>query len=130
MKPTNNKENFMKRILALSLLVISSLASAATMSDVVGSYKISNPDLPVLTIVTIKADGAVKLTEQSPYGKLECSGKAKLKADVLTSEVKCEDGQEFTQRINLKNVKSFGKFSALVYSSLYGQEVKMNFEKI
>jgi hypothetical protein len=75
-------------------------------------------------------NGAVKLTEQSPYGKLECSGKAGIKADILSSKVKCEDGQEFTQKINLKGVNSFGKFSAPVYSSLYGQEVVMNFEKI
>lgn len=120
----------MKTLLALSFLVTSSFASAATINNIVGSYKISNPDFPVLTIVTITANGKVRLTEQSPYGKLECSGKAKLKSDILTSEVKCEDGQEFTQRINLKNVKSFGKFTAPVYSSLYGQEVEMNFEKI
>lgn len=119
-----------KFLFTLSFLVISNLASAATISNVVGSYKISNSDFPVLTIVTINANGTVKLTEQSPYGKLECSGKANLKSDILTSHVKCEDGQEFTQRINLKSVKSFGKFSAPVYSSLYGQEVEMNFEKI
>ncbi len=114
----------------LITLTFTQFASAASLSDLVGGYKITHAQIPALTVVSIKADGSVKLTEQSPYGKLECKGKATLKANILTSKVKCEDGQEFSQKINLKGVTTFSKFSAPVYSSLYGQEIVMNFEKI
>lgn len=120
-----NKLSFV--IIAISF---STLASAASLKNLAGSYKISNPDLPVLNIVTVDVKGNVKLTEQSPYGTLECKGKGAIKGDVLESVVKCTNGSNFTQRINLKNVKSFSKFSAPVYSSLYEQEVVMNFERL
>jgi hypothetical protein len=108
----------------------STFASAASLKDVAGSYKISNPDLPVLNIVTVDINGNVKLTEQSPYGTLECKGKGVIKEEVLESFVKCTNGASFTQKINLKNVKNFKKFKASVYSSLYEQEVEMNFERL
>lgn len=120
----------MKSLIALSLLALSNLASAASLTDLVGSYKISNSDLPILNVVTVNANGAVKLTEQSPYGTLECAGKASLKSDLLTSKVTCTNGQSFTQKINLKDVKNYNKFSAPVYSSLYEQEIVMNFERL
>jgi len=111
-------------------MFFSAIAGAATINDIVGSYKISNPDLPVLNIVTIDAKGNVKLTEQSPYGTLECKGKGTIKADILESNVKCTNGASFTQKISLKNVKNFSKFKAPIYSSLYEQEVEMNFERL
>ncbi len=119
-----------KFMFAFSLLALAQLASATTLAELAGSYKISSNDIPVLNIVTIDAEGNVKLTESSPYGKLECKGKAKLNADVLESSVKCANGQEFIQRINLKGVKSLDKFKADVYSSLYNAELKMDIEKL
>lgn len=119
-----------KLLLTILAISFSTLASAASLKDIAGSYKISNPDLPVLNIVTVDVKGNVKLTEQSPHGTLECKGKGTISADVLESAVECTNGSSFTQRINLKNVKSFTKFSAPVYSSLYEQEVIMNFERL
>lgn len=118
--------------LSFVLLTISfsTLVNAASFKDLVGSYKITNPDLPVLNLVTVDINGNVKLTEQSPYGTLECKGKGTIKGDVLESFVKCTNGTSFTQKINLKNVKNFAKFKAPVYSSLYEQEVEMNFERL
>lgn len=121
----------MKRsLMVLSLLALSNLANAASLTDIVGSYKISSPDLPILNVVTINAKGAVKLTEQSPYGTIDCKGKATIASDVLSSDVTCTNGQTFTQKINLKGVKNYSKFSAPVYSSLYEQEIVMNFERL
>ena len=114
----------------LIALSFSQFASALTLNDLVGSYKITHPELPVVNLVRISADGKIALTESSPYGKLECSGKAKLVNDQLSSAVKCTDGQKFTQKINLSGIKNLKKFKATVFSSLYGQEVEMNFERL
>lgn len=110
--------------------MIATVAGATTLTDLAGSYKITNPDLPVLNIVSIDAKGNVKLTEQSPYGTLECKGKGKIKNSVLESSVTCTNGTSFTQKIFLKEVKNLNKFKAVVYSSLYDQEVEMNFERL
>ena len=119
-----------KLLLVLSITALSNIAGAATLANIAGSFKATSTEFSVLNIVTISAQGDVKLTEQSAYGRLECTGKGTLRADILSSSLKCEDGQTFNQRINLKNVKNFNKFSANVYSSLYGQEVELNFERI
>lgn len=121
----------MKKLsLAVLLISVSTIVSAASIKDVVGSYKITHTDLPILNIVTVDINGNVKLTEQSPYGTLECKGKGTIKNDILSSKVTCTNGSDFTQKINLKNVKNFAKFKAPVYSSLYEQEVEMNFERL
>lgn len=123
--------DFMKKLsLAVIMIAASSLTNAASIQDVVGSYKITSKDIPVMNIVTVDAKGNVKLTEQSPYGTLECKGKGTIKNDILESKVKCDNGSDFTQRINLKNVKNFAKFKAPVYSSLYDQELEMTFERL
>jgi hypothetical protein len=119
----------MKSLLVLSILALSNVAGAATFKDLVGSYKISNPNFPVLTLVIIAADSTIQLTEKSVYGTLECSGTATLVKNILTSNVECVDGQKFSQRINLSKVKKFDKFSAPVYSTLYQQEIEMDFER-
>lgn len=119
-----------KMLLVAASLVLSSTISATTLSELAGSYKITNPDLPVLNIVSIDAKGNVKLTEQSPYGTLECKGKGKIKNSVLESNVSCTNGASFTQKITLKNIKNLNKFKAVVYSSLYDQEVEMDFERL
>ncbi len=121
----------MKKMLVIAMIgVISTLGHAVTVKDLTGSFKISNPDLPVLNIVTVSANGGIKLTEQSPYGTLECKGKGAIKNEILESVVNCTNGATFTQKINLKGVKNFNKFKAPVYSSLYEQEVVMNFERL
>lgn len=119
-----------KAIFILAFASLASIAGAATLKDIAGSYKITHPDLPVMNLVTISSKGAVTLTEQSPYGRLECKGKATLKNDILNSKLTCENGASFVQKIDLSNVESFVKFSANVYSSLYEMEAEMNFEKI
>ena len=121
----------MKKLSVLFIaLSFSQLASAFTLYELAGSYKITHPELPVVNIVKITADGKIALIESSPYGKLECSGKSKLVKNQLSSSVKCTDGQKFTQKINLSGVKNLNKFKAAVFSSLYGQEVEMDFEKL
>jgi hypothetical protein len=119
-----------KLAILLIALSFSQFASAVTLQELAGSYKITHPDLPVVYIVKISSKGNVALTESSPYGKLECTGKGKLSKDILSSSVKCADGQEFAQKINLNGVKNLKRFTATVFSSLYGQEVEMNFERL
>ncbi|MCM2350920.1 MAG: hypothetical protein NDI69_12935 [Bacteriovoracaceae bacterium] len=119
-----------KTLFVIAFASLSTVAGAATLKDLAGSYKITHPDLPVMNIVTISAQGAVGLTEQSPYGRIECKGKATLKNDILNSKVTCDNGASFVQKIDLSNVKNFNMFSANVYSSLYEMEAEMNFEKL
>ena len=121
----------MKKLSVLLIaLSFSQFASALTLNELAGSYKVTHTEIPVVNIVKISADGKIALTESSPYGKLECSGKGKLVNDQLSSSVKCTDGQVFTQKINLSKVKNLNKFKATVFSSLYGQELEMNFERL
>lgn len=119
-----------KTLFVIAFASLSTVVGATTLKDLAGSYKITHPDIPVLNIVTISAKGAVALTEQSPYGRIECKGKATLKNDILNSKVTCDNGASFVQKIDLSNVKNFNKFSANVYSSLYEMEAEMNFEKL
>lgn len=122
----------MKKLSVLFIaLTFSQFASAITLNDLAGSYKITHADLPVVNIAKISPDGKIELTESSPYGKLECAGKGKLSKDLLfNSSLKCTNGQEFKQIINLTGVKKLNKFKAKVFSSLYGEELEMNFERL
>lgn len=64
--------------------------------------------------------------------KLECQGIADLKFGVITSNISCKNGASFEQRVRLSDAEGNilnGKFSAPVFSSLYGTELVMNFSK-
>ena len=119
-----------KVLLSLALLVASNFASASTLNDLAGSYKVTVTEAPVLIILVIKNDGAVKYTQQTIDGKLECQGKAVITDNMFESTLKCQNGLTFTQKIDLKNVKIAKKFTAMVYSSAIGDELEMNFEKL
>jgi hypothetical protein len=120
----------MKSLLGLFLLLTVFSTNAATLSQLTGTYEISNPALPVVNVVTLGADGSVKLVETSRLGEFVCNGEATLTDDILETVVTCENGNSFTQKIDLEGVTNFETFTALVYSSLYDIELPMNFIKL
>lgn len=120
----------MKKILILTTVLYSSFSMAYTFNDLKGTYDVTAKDIPVMNVVTIKANGDIKIVEVTYEADLICKGKATLKDDQLESKVKCEDGKSYTQRINLKGVKSLRRFKAKVYSDLFQQEIEMMFDKI
>ncbi len=122
----------MKHLFSIALLAISLSASAMNLKAIAGTYKITNDLLPIINVVTLGSDGSVTLVETGgPFGSFECFGSAKIEDFVLVSEVTCpENGQSFYQEIDLEGVENFNSFTAEVFSSLYGIQVPMNFEKI
>jgi hypothetical protein len=120
----------MKKLLLGLTFLASMSAFAVEFSDLAGVYQVTTDLAPITNIIEIDDKGNVNLTEESPYGSYNCSGTAFIKDDVLSSEVTCEDGTVFTQRVNLSGVTSFDEFTANVYSSLYEAELPMNFKKI
>ncbi|MEC7277759.1 MAG: hypothetical protein VXV96_15665 [Bdellovibrionota bacterium] len=119
----------MKTLIALSLISFNTFG-ALTMTDVAGSYEITHPALPVSNIVTLKANGSISLSENSPFGTFNCEGQATLTDELLTSEVTCDNGATFTQEIDLTGVTIADTFEAPVYSSLYQAQVVMTFTKL
>lgn len=116
----------MKKALLTILALAATNLMAYELEDIAGVYDISSENAPVINVVKIEANGSVYLIENGPYGALECEGSATLVNDMLTSEVTCDNGASFTQRVNLSGVSDLSEFSAPVYSSLYGMEVVMN----
>lgn len=116
-----------------SLLVLAAtlpqIANAWTLADLAGTYKVTHPGIPAVNWVTIQANGAVSLKESSQYGNLDCKGRGTLSGDVFRSDLACQNGMSFNQTIQLGQVKNLSRFSADVFSSLYGQTLRMNFEK-
>lgn len=119
----------MKTLIALSLVSFNTFG-ALSMSDMAGSYEITNPALPISNIVTLEANGNVTLIENSPLGSFKCEGQATINDELLTSEVTCENGAAFTQEIDLTGVTIADTFEAPVYSSLYQAQVVMTFTKL
>lgn len=114
----------------LGLWVQPSWASVLSLSKIAGTYEVTSEVAPIINVIEISASGEVKLIERSPYGMLNCKGKATLKKGVLESLVTCDNGQKFTQRVNLNGVEHFDRFTANVFSSLYEAEVPMKFVRL
>lgn len=81
----------------------------------------------------IEANGLVTLVERSQGFDFVCQGEATLEDDIIESEMSCPGGLSFEQRIDLTNVAVedlSGSFTAPVYSSLFGMEIPMLFERL
>lgn len=124
----------MKKLISLicvSSFMFASQVFAMDISDVVGSYKITHPEIPMMTFVSIEEDGLVDMLEMTEYGPMECVGTAVVKDYLVTTTVNCQNGMEFIQKINLEDVDISGEtFTAPVYSSLYQMELMLNFERV
>ncbi len=120
----------MKKIILAFTLLSSFSAFAVSLSDIAGKYEVTSDFAPVTNIIEIDKDGNIVLVETSPYGEFTCSGTAVIADDILTSEVTCENGVSFNQRVDLSSVNQYDAFTAVVYSSLYDQELPMNFRKL
>lgn len=124
----------MKIITILTLFLGFNVSQAAiknlSLETLAGKYEATHPDIPVTNVIILNVHGDVQLDEISPYGTLKCVGKAELVNSILTSKVKCENNAEFEQRVNLSKVKNLNRFKAVVYSSLYGIELELNFKKL
>lgn len=116
-------------VTGLILSLTSLTVFAADFSQLAGTYEVSAKGIPVSNTITINENGSVELIEKSPYGILNCAGQATIQENIVESYVVCENGQEFTQRIDLSNVVNFENFTASVYSSLYDMELAMNFSR-
>ncbi len=146
------------KILVTAVLILSSIYSYAysyasdfTLEQLSEKYKVTSqdprielgPGISVHDEVSINPDGTIILIQnivqtaegQAPYilESVSCAGKATLEAGLLTSNVTCQNGSDFSQVIDLNNIKgdfADGKFSAPVHSSLYNLTAQMDFEKI
>lgn len=117
-------------LITISLLLGITSAFAVELSDIEGTYEVTTELAPIMNVITISKDGEVELTEHSPEGSYTCTGMAVITDDILVSEVVCENGEIFEQRIDLTGIESFESFTANVYSSLYGMELPLDFKKI
>lgn len=124
----------MKKIIVLFIMsMLSTQAFALTLKDVVGTYKITHSEIPMMTFVSIETDGTVDMLEMTEYGPMECSGTASVSAEIVSLIVDCQNGVQYTQQINLQGVEFLKQdtFSAPVISSLYNNiEMMMNFERV
>lgn len=120
----------MKSFLLISILLISFQASAATLNDLVGTYKITSPEFENVETLTINTDGTEHLTDVSSEIKIECTGKARIDGELLFSSFSCDHNNQFMQVITLKGITSFEKFEASVFNSWYGNfDAIMHFER-
>ena len=85
--------------------------------------------MPIMYTSTIKKDGNLSLSEESPFGVLNCEGKVKIENRVVSSHVECENDTNFVQRIDLTEVTEFDTFKAPVFSSLYNATLVMDFKR-
>lgn len=99
------------------------------MKKLIGSYTVTSEYAPIEYQITLHVDHTVSMTEVSPMGEYKCEGTATIEENVITSEVTCEGGYEFTQKINMEGIEEVEEFTASVHSSLYEAEVPMNFVK-
>ena len=122
----------MKVIIIFSLLTATSIsfANEISLGDIAGVYSITHPELPVENLVELSDTGEVFLIEESPFGDLTCEGNANISSGVLESVVECGNGVSFTQSIDFSEVDEFTNFQAPVFSTLYGIEMIMNFERL
>jgi len=120
----------MKKLI-FALTLISSQAFAFNLKEVSGKYSAKYDSVPINSVITIESNGTINLVEKSVHGApLVCNGKAKVKNNKITSNVKCVNGFTFEQVVNLTNVKNLNEFTAPVYSTLFGQEVMVSFKRI
>jgi hypothetical protein len=120
----------MKKLLILAIALTSVQTFAVTLKDLSGKYSVSSDIIPVNNIITIDSKGGVTLVENSVYGALSCKGTSTLAANKISSKMVCANGSSFEQVINLTNVTNLKSFSAPVYSTLFGQEIVMKFNKL
>jgi len=113
------------------------------LEQLAGKYTATSESFRVRNTITIEKNGDIRLVENSPYGKLECEGKASLEDNILTSNVNCKNKKSFQQKVyfsSLKNkdgsnldqgvdFKGLKEFKASVESSLYGLSVELDFIK-
>jgi hypothetical protein len=119
---------------AFALLTLTLLASPAAhafgLEELAGKYKVTHPDFPVETIISLDAEGKIRLEEKSPMGEGVCEGTAALDGAILHSSVTCDNGRAFSQEIDLRGVSFLSPtFRAPVYSTLYGQRIMMDFRR-
>lgn len=123
----------MKKTIAFLALAFSLNAWSFSFADLAGVYSANpaqNIGMNVENILTVYSNGDIELTERSPYGELNCFGQANWEGTTIVSQLECENGETFTQKVKLGNINDFDKFEALVYSSLYEMELLMKFEKL
>ncbi|MDD4974882.1 MAG: hypothetical protein PHY93_11060 [Bacteriovorax sp.] len=121
----------MKLVTGFALLaMMTSQSFALSLNDLVGKYEVSSNLIPTTNIITLDSKGGITLVEKSVHGKLNCKGTSKLASNKIASKLTCENGLSFEQEINMSNVTNFNAFTAPVYSTLFGQEIPMNFKKI
>jgi hypothetical protein len=119
-----------KIILAIYTVVVSSSAFAYTFQDLAGTYKVTSKVTATVNTVTISEKGKLSLFEKSPEGTMDCSGLAKINNDVVSSDMKCKNGFEFSQTVDFSNVRSLDVFEAPVFSTLFDATIVMKFERI
>ncbi|MGZ3789820.1 MAG: hypothetical protein ACXVLQ_14925 [Bacteriovorax sp.] len=121
----------MKLVTGLALFtVLTSQSFAFSLNDLAGKYEISTNLIPVTNVITLDAKGGITLLEKSAQGNLKCKGTSTLASNKVSSQLKCENGLSFEQEINLSKVTNLDSFTAPVYSTLFGQEIPMNFKKL
>ena len=120
----------MKKLLVLCMFIMVAHAHAFTLNDLVGTYKVTLKEAPVVSTITVKANGTVEIVETSPVDEVVCTGFARIENDDFLSRVTCNNGAVVDQRVSLSQVKSLDAFSAMVYSSGFGGEVLMDFVKL
>ena len=124
----------MKAVAILGLILSFNVSQAAienlSLQTLAGKYEATHPQFPVKNTITVNVHGDVQFEEESPNGSIKCTGKATLEAAILKANLKCENGAEYEERVNLSNVTNLSRFKAPVFSSLYGFEIELNFVRI
>ena len=101
----------MKALILLLTLSISVSTLAVDFNDIAGEYEITTEYAPIVNNIVIDTEGNIKLSEVSRFGTFVCEGPAVIEKSILSSSVICENGAEFTQKVDLTGVTNFKQFT-------------------
>lgn len=74
-----NQDLIMKKLLVLFMFIMVTHAHAFTLNDLIGTYKVTLKEAPVVSTITVEANGMVEIVETSPVDELVCMGFARIK---------------------------------------------------
>ncbi len=115
--------------LCLSLFSLQALADwEMSAGRLMGNYQVWVAGSSVKNIVSFNPDNSILLQEKRPQCLLRCYGKAEQENQLLKIAMICQNGRKFKQAIDFSEVRDLNSFQAPVYSTLYHQNILMNFE--
>ena len=100
------------------------------MIDIMGKYEITFGLDENKYALTLNESGNMTLDAlPREQDGLDCEGPTTIEGLVVRSQLRCDDGTIFVQKIDLTDVSQFNNFVAPVFSSIYGVTNMISFQK-